>query len=80
MCYFENSTEIVLQVLTGAIRCSDKHNAHNNIPALSHIICISGSDHEGSNISEGHQQVLSSAGLSISPPPCRLMGIIDKDR
>lgn len=41
-------------------------------PALDHIVSVSGSDHYGGDVSQGHQQVFSSARLTISSPPCRL--------
>lgn len=40
-----------------------------NIPALSHVVCIGGPDHEERNISQSHQQVLASTWLPISAPP-----------
>lgn len=45
-------------------------------PALGHVVCVSGSDHEDGDVSQRHQQVLSSARLSISSPPCRLEEMI----
>lgn len=41
-------------------------------PALGHLVRVSGSDHEDGDVSQGHQQVLSGARLSIRSPPCRL--------
>lgn len=42
------------------------------IPALSHVVCIGGPDHEDRNVSQSHQQVLTSTRLPISASPCRL--------
>lgn len=45
-----------------------------SIPALSHVICIGGPDHENSHVGQRHQQVLTSARLPVSATPCRLEG------
>lgn len=42
------------------------------IPALSHVVCISGPDHEDSNISQSHQEVLTCTWLPVSTAPWRL--------
>lgn len=45
------------------------------LPALSHIVCVSGSDHKEADICQSHQQVLSCTWLSIRPSPSRLWGL-----
>lgn len=42
------------------------------VPGLSHVVCVGGPDHDESNVSQSHQQVLTSTRLPISATPFRL--------
>ncbi|TNN39017.1 hypothetical protein EYF80_050809 [Liparis tanakae] len=42
------------------------------LPALSHVVCVGGPDHEDGDVSQGHQEVLPSARLPVRATPSRL--------